>query len=278
MSALRGIFERKAIEVAERSSRLPLAVLRARASAALPCRGFEAALRSAGHGRMALIAEVKKASPSKGLLVPDFDHLRIARSYVEAKADAISVLTDEKGFQGSLDYLEDISRLPGRPPLLQKDFIRDDYQVYEARSRGADAVLLIAAALDDATLASLGALARSLGMDALVEVHDRGELERAAAIGASLIGVNNRDLGSFAVRLETSLELAPFAPPGALLVAESGIRNGGDAVRLAAAGYGAMLVGESLVTSRDVAQAARALRSSGDIRGERLPLLGGIVA
>jgi len=215
-------------------------------------RDFLAALRSPRRGRVALIAEVKKASPSAGVICKDFDPVRIAIEYERAGASCLSVLTDEYFFQGDLEYLRDI-RAAVKLPLLRKDFIIDERQILEAAEWGADAILLIVAILDDARLRHFHTLAAEAGLAALVEVHDETELDRALAIGAPLIGVNNRDLKTFQVSLGTTeriaarLRNAPDAPDGALLVSESGIHTRADAERVARCGAGAVLVGESLV-------------------------------
>lgn len=197
-----------------------------------------------------LIAEVKKASPSKGIIRPDFDPVAIARRYEETGASAISVLTDEKYFQGKLEYLTQIREAVGIP-LLRKDFIIHRIQVYEARAAGADAILLIAAALPPHDLRVLMGVARDLGMDSLVEVHTAEELETAIEAGARIIGINNRDLQTFETGLETTLELAAKVPPDRVLVSESGINTRADVERLMAAGVDAILVGESLVREPD---------------------------
>ena len=207
----------------------------------------------------AIIAEIKKASPSKGLLSDDFDPLRIARSYEEGGAAALSVLTDERFFQGSLTDLAE-ARAAVRVPVLRKDFILAPFHVYEAAAHGADAILLIAALLDSKALTDLRELAESLGMAALVEVHNGDELRDAVASGAKIIGVNNRDLRTFEVRLETSLSLAERIPSGVIRVSESGIHTHQDVARLQDAGYSAFLVGEHLMKSADAAQALRELR------------------
>lgn len=220
-------------------------------------RDFFAALRSPRTGDVALIAEVKKASPSKGIICADFDPVRIAKAYEAAGADCLSVLTDEKFFQGSLDYLRQI-RAAVKLPLLRKDFIVDERQILEAIEWGADAILLIVAILDDARLKHFHTLATEAGLTALVEVHDELELERALAAGARLIGVNNRDLRTFVLDLGTTERLAAklFAVAGtretSLLVAESGINSRADVTRLKACGAGAILVGESLVKQPDI--------------------------
>ncbi|TAL00918.1 MAG: indole-3-glycerol phosphate synthase TrpC [Verrucomicrobia bacterium] len=221
-------------------------------------RDFLAALKQPRRGNLALIAEVKKASPSAGVICPDFDPVRIAKEYEAAGASCLSVLTDEKFFQGSLDYLRQI-REAVKLPLLRKDFIIDERQILEAVEWGADAILLIVAILDDERLKHFHAMATEAGLAVLVEVHDEPELDRALKIGAALIGVNNRDLKTFKVDLATTERLAEklfsarAARPSALLVAESGIHTRADAERLARAGAGAILVGESLARSGTIA-------------------------
>jgi len=211
---------------------------------------------------VALIAEVKKASPSKGVIRADFDPVTIARAYHAGGAACLSVLTDESYFQGSLDYLAAI-RAAVPLPLLRKDFVIDVAQIYEARAAGADAILVIVAAVPSpARIAEFVQVAGLLGMDALVEVHDARELAMAAEAGARLIGVNNRDLATFEVHLETSEELLPLLPTGALGVAESGIFTNADVQRMGAAGARAVLVGESLMREPDVEAATRRLLTS----------------
>lgn len=227
-------------------------------------RDFFAALQKPRAGDVALIAEVKKASPSAGVICPDFDPVRIAKEYEAAGASCLSVLTDEKFFQGSLDYLREI-RAAVKLPLLRKDFIIDERQILEAIEWGADAILLIVAILDDARLKRFNELALEAGLTALVEVHDEAELDRARAIGARLIGVNNRNLKTFKVDLATTERLAArlFATPAPrsapLLVAESGIHSRADVVRLAKCGAGAILVGESLVRDGNIPGQVRTL-------------------
>ena len=226
-------------------------------------RDFLAALRAPRRGDVALIAEVKKASPSKGVICPDFDPVRIAREYEAAGASCLSVLTDEKFFQGSLDYLRQI-REAVKLPLLRKDFIIDERQILEAIEWGADAILLIVAILDEQQLRDYQALASAAGLAVLVEVHDEAELDRALAANAQLIGVNNRDLKSFKVVLATTERLAEklWASPGGrekLLVAESGIFTRADVDRLKACGSGAILVGESLMRGGSIATKVREL-------------------
>jgi indole-3-glycerol phosphate synthase len=257
-------------ELPRRMRNLPLEEVQARTATAPPPRDFVAALRSAPG--VALIAEVKRASPSRGVLRPDFDPLHLAATYAASGAAAISVLTDERFFQGSLAYLAQICQAPlpslprqagegqgGGPPLLRKDFIVHSYQVYEARAAGADALLLIAAVLPGGDLADLLALTHALGMAALVEVHSGDELARVLPLRPGLVGVNNRDLCTFNVDLNTCLALRPLVPVDVCFVAESGIHTCADVARLAAAGVDAMLVGEALVTAPDVAAKVREL-------------------
>jgi indole-3-glycerol phosphate synthase len=216
-----------------------------------PPRGFVAALRGRiGQGEAAVIAEIKKASPSKGLLRPDFDPAAIARSYAANGAACLSVLTDVDFFQGADAYLRQ-ARAACPLPVLRKDFVIDPYQVYEARALDADCILLIVAALDDAELSALHRLALTLGMDALVEVHDGEELERALDLDAAMIGINNRDLRSFETRLETTLDLRASVPAGVLLVTESGILASEDVARMRAADVHAFLVGEAFMRAED---------------------------
>jgi indole-3-glycerol phosphate synthase len=244
-------------EVAACQKSRPLPQIREAAENASPARDFAAALR---RETVALIAEVKRASPSKGVLIEDFDPVQLGTTYAENGAAAISVLTDERFFQGRLDDLTRVREAVGIP-VLRKDFTVDPYQVYEARTAGADAILLIVAALADSQLADLGALAHELGMAALVEVHNEGELERALAVDAPLLGVNNRDLKSFTVDLGTTARLAVRVPDGVTLVAESGVRDAADVRRMGSLGAHAALVGEALVKSGDLAGAVRAFSS-----------------
>lgn len=222
-------------------------------------RGFERALRNAAQsGWTAIIAEVKKGSPSKGIIRPDFDPLDIAGAYQDNGATCISVLTDEKFFLGHLRYLA-LIREQVALPLLRKDFIFDPYQVYEAAAAGADAILLIAAMLDLAQLKDLQALAGELYLDVLLEVHDERELELALATDCGLIGINNRSLHTFVTDLATTERLAALIPSGRLIVAESGINNRADVERLQAAGAGAFLVGECLMKEKDIGAKLREL-------------------
>jgi indole-3-glycerol phosphate synthase len=227
------------------------------------------ALRAAleGERRFNIIAEIKRASPSLGDIRRDASPTDTARQYETGGAAAISVLTEEDYFKGSLEDLREV-RAVTSVPLLRKDFIFDEWQLYEAAAARADALLLIVAALDDATLARLCRITEDeLGMDALVEVHTREELRRAASCGASLIGVNNRNLQSFDVSLETSVELIEHAPPGALLVSESGLRTQADLRRLKSLGYRGFLIGETLMRAGDPATALRALLAEDSVAG-----------
>ena len=242
----------KRTEVAEAKRRMPLDELEVQAAEAPPVRDFRAAL--SGPGPIRLIAEVKKASPSAGILRADFDPIAIARTYQAHGAHGLSVLTDSKFFQGHLTYLARI-RASVAIPLLRKDFIIDEYQIVEARMAGADAVLLIAECLDDHQLTAFQARARSLNMAALVEFHDPANLRRVLDSGADLVGVNNRDLTRFVTDLDLTLRLRDQIPPGVILVSESGIKSRADVERLEAAGIDAILVGESLMRSPDVGAA-----------------------
>jgi indole-3-glycerol phosphate synthase len=256
------IVEQKKLEVAKLPERLMAAGdLRDAMLERGERRNFLTALQQPSSGNVALIAEVKKASPSKGVICQDFDPVRIAKEYEAAGASCLSVLTDKKFFQGSLDYLRQIREVV-KLPLLRKDFMIDERQILEAIEWGADAILLIVAILDDARLKRLHDLAIEAGLGVLVEVHDEVELDRALAIGAPLIGVNNRDLKTFQVDLATTERLARrlFASPSRpLLVAESGIRSRADVDRLARCGAKAILVGESLVGTGDIRSKVREL-------------------
>lgn len=253
-SILDRIVQTKRVEVAEIAPKR--ADLRAQAADADPPRGFAAALRRPAEVR--LLAEVKRRSPSAGDIRPGADPADVARAYADGGAAALSVLTDRDYFGGSLDALRAV-RAAVSLPVLRKDFVVDELQLWEARAAGADAVLLIARILSDGELAALGGLAAGLGMDALVEVHHAEELERALAAGATLVGCNNRDLATFTTDLDLSVRLAPAVPPAVTYVAESGIRTAEDVDRLGAAGVDAVLVGESLMRQPELRAAAAAL-------------------
>ena len=250
------ILANKYLEVAHRRIALPIERLREQAMTQAPPRDFIGALRQAG--RPALIAECKKASPSKGLLRPEYDPAQLARTYTENGAAALSVLTDEKFFQGALSDLT-AAREAAKLPALRKDFIVDGYQVYEARAAGADAVLLIVAALRLEQLQELHRQIVELGMTALVEVHDEAEVDIALKIAPRLIGVNNRNLHDFSVDLQTTARLRKCIPTDIALVAESGIHAAEDVARVRDMGVDAILVGEALVTASDVGAKVREL-------------------
>lgn len=249
MSILDAIVADKRQELAERRRTTPRTRLEATCRELPPPRDFDAALRPP-RGQVRVIAELKRASPSRGVLSTTFDPEALARVYAQHGAAAISVLTDEKYFQGRLETLAAV-RAVVDVPLLRKDFTIDEYQVWEARASGADAVLLIVSILDDARLVDLLAASKAVGLGALVEVHTAAELDRALAAGAGVIGINNRDLTTFETSLDTTLALIPSIPPGPIIVSESGFFTGADVRRVVAAGAHAVLVGEALVRAGD---------------------------
>lgn len=259
MNTLDTILEVKRREVAERKAATSLADLQARALAQTPPRGFRAALDArAAAGGYGLIAEIKKASPSKGLIRADFDPPAHARAYEAGGAACLSVLTDAEFFQGHEDYLV-AARAACALPVIRKDFMIDPWQALEARSIGADAILIIVAALDGAQMAEIEEAALGLGMDVLVEVHDEAELDRALALRSRLIGVNNRNLKDFSVSFDRTYELVGRAPEGCTFVAESGLTSRTDLDAMAAHGVRCFLIGESLMRQDDVEAATRAL-------------------
>jgi indole-3-glycerol phosphate synthase len=251
MSILAEIVDHKRQELAALKAARPRAALEAQCRGLAPARDLERALAPV-RGGVRLIAEVKKASPSRGVLAADLDPVGLAARYAAHGADAISVLTDAKYFQGSLDALERV-RSAVDVPLLRKDFTIDEYQLWEARAAGADAVLLIVSILEPAALGDLAAAAKGLGLAALVECHTAAELDTALGAGARLIGINNRDLATFETRIDTTLALLPRIPPGPIVVSESGFFTAADVRRVVAAGAHAVLVGEGLVRAHDVA-------------------------
>jgi indole-3-glycerol phosphate synthase len=259
MTILDDIAAYKREEVAAAKARLPLDEIETAARAAGPTRGFRAALDKArADRRYGLIAEVKKASPSKGLIRADFDPPALARAYEEGGATCLSVLTDTPSFQGSPKYLMQ-ARDATHLPALRKDFMLDSYQVAEARAWGADCILVIMAMVNDLSAKTLMLDAQHWKMDALVEVHDEAELDRALALGASMIGINNRDLKTFVTDLDVTLRLTPRIPKDRLVIAESGLSTPDDLKRLADAGVTTYLIGESLMRKPDVAAATKAL-------------------
>ncbi|MBD8637533.1 MULTISPECIES: indole-3-glycerol phosphate synthase TrpC [unclassified Stenotrophomonas] len=256
---LQTILARKAEEVAQRRAAVPLEQLQARVAAAPPVRGFVRALQAAiANGDPAVIAEVKKASPSKGVIRPDFHPADIAVSYEFGGASCLSVLTDVDFFQGSDAYLQE-AREACTLPVLRKDFVIDAYQVVEARVLGADCILLIVAALDDRQLAELSSLAMELGMDVLVEVHDIDELERALQVPVQMIGINNRNLRTFEVSLQATLDMRTAVPKDRLLVTESGILAPQDVALMRNAGVNAFLVGEAFMRVEEPGEGLRQL-------------------
>lgn len=255
MTILNDIAAYKRDEIAAAKVRLPLAALEKLALAAESPRHFRAALeRARAEQRYGLIAEIKKASPSKGLIRADFDPSQLARAYERGGATCLSVLTDSPSFQGAPQYLGQ-ARAATKLPVLRKDFMLEPYQVAEARAWGADCILVIMAMLDDRAAQALLASARSWNMDCLVELHDEAELDRAIALGADMIGINNRDLNTFATDLSVTLRLAPRIPKGTLVVAESGLSKPEHLERLSDEGVTTFLIGESLMREIDVAAA-----------------------
>lgn len=256
---LKKIVEVKHEEIAAARKKKPLEAVRADAESRVLTRDFEGALRRRiAAGQAAVIAEIKKASPSKGVLRADFEPADIAQSYAEHGAACLSVLTDRQFFQGAVDYLKQ-ARASCDLPVLRKDFMVDPYQIYESRVMGADCILLIAACLEDARMAELEAIARSLDMAVLVEVHDRDELQRALRLKTPLVGINNRNLRTFEVSLETTLGMLGDVPQDRLLVTESGILARPDVQRMREAGVHAFLVGEAFMRAGDPGQALAAL-------------------
>jgi indole-3-glycerol phosphate synthase len=255
---LQEICATKRDEVAARKQAATLDALDVRAAAQGAPRGFRAALEAKASQGFALIAEIKKASPSKGLIREDFDPADHARAYAEGGAACLSVLTDAPYFQGHEDYLI-AARAACALPVLRKDFMVDPWQVAEARAIGADAILIIVAALDDGVMEEIEAAALERGMDVLVEVHNAAEMERAARLKSRLIGINNRDLKRFITDIAVTEQIAPLAPEGTLLVSESGINGHADLVRLSGCGVRTFLVGESLMRQADVAAATRTM-------------------
>ena len=260
MDTLDRIKAYKLEEIAARKAEIPLSELEAAARAAQAPRGFAKALSEAARKGYGLIGEIKKASPSRGLIREDFDPPMLARAYAEGGATCLSVLTDGPSFQGSEDFLR-AARAAVPLPVLRKDFLYDPWQVVESRSIGADCVLLILASLSDSQAAELEAAARDWGMDVLLEVHDEAELDRASRLKSQLVGINNRDLRSFQVSLDVTRKLARLVPADRLIVSESGLGTPEDLADLARYGARAFLVGESLMRQADVAAATRALLS-----------------
>jgi len=245
------IVKAKMKELAQRKRKVSLSRMKERAvQRGVRTLDFAAALKGEG---VQLIAEVKRSSPSRGVLRPDLDHVELARTYAANGAAAVSVLTEEQYFGGSPEQLAEVKEAIVSVPVLMKDFIFEPYQIYEARACGADALLLIAAMLSSLQLEELLSLSRALGMRCLVEVHDEEELERALVCGAMILGINNRDLRTFKIDLETTGRLRPLIPPDRIVVSESGIRDRGDMERLRSWRVNAVLVGETLVTAPDVA-------------------------
>jgi len=251
------IIAQKRAEVEQRKREAPMSYLQERIGRRKPVLDLALVLR---HDHIQLIAEVKHASPSRGILTSSFNPTELARAYAEGGAAAISVLTEASHFMGSIEHLADIKETVGLP-LLRKDFIFDPYQIYESRAYGADALLLIAAVLDQGQLKELISLSHSLGLRCLVEVHNEGEMERAVLSEAEIIGINNRDLNTFSVDINTTRRLRPLVPKGKIVVSESGIRSKKDVEKLRKWGIDAVLVGEALVTADSVQAKIRELMS-----------------
>jgi len=257
---LQKILETKREEIQERKVLLPLSELKRRLAESPPPLDFDGAIRSRDR---ALVAEVKRSSPSRGRIREDFDPVAIARIYAEGGAAAVSVLTESRFFEGRDSFLRDI-RQNVNLPLLRKDFIIDPYQIYETRFLGGDALLLITRALDDGRLKEFIRLSSELGLASLVEIHDEADLEKALSSGAGIIGINNRDLSTFATDLEVSLRLAPLVPQGMTVISESGIRSRSDIQRLESAGIHAFLVGETLMREKDIGRKMKELLRLGE--------------
>ena len=249
MTILDKIYKHKLFEVAENKKRIPIEVLKRDIQKRQGTRSFGRALKS--DTNISIIAEIKKASPSLGIIRDDFNPTEIAHLYESGGAAAISVLTDEKFFQGSLSHLTDVKKSVDLP-VLRKDFIIDPYQIYEARSAGADAILLIAALLSKEEIQRFLELAEELGMDCLVEVHSETELEKVLQTSSNIVGINNRDLATFKTDLETTLRLMPMIPDGKIVVSESGIKSRADVKKLINIGVNAILIGETLMKSDDI--------------------------
>lgn len=260
MSVLLRIVEQKKVRIASAKAKRPVAELMSLISGVERPRDFAGAVRG-NAGQLRLIAELKKASPSRGLIRPDFNHKKIASIYEAKGVDALSVLTEEDFFQGNIDYLPEVRAITSRP-LLRKDFIVDDYQIFEARAYQADAVLLIAAILERNQAAEYLGCARELGMAVLFEVHDRKELEMALLIEAPIIGINNRNLKTLAIDLDTTFQLRREIPEGKIVVSESGISRHEDVLKLLGAGVDAMLVGSSFMASPDIGRKIDELRGT----------------
>jgi indole-3-glycerol phosphate synthase len=259
MSVLSEIIRYKLDEIAAAKLAEPVADLESRAADAASPRGFLSALRGAKtHGRYGLIAEIKRASPSKGMIRPDFDPTALAKAYTRGGATCLSVLTDKPSFQGDIHYIG-MARAASSLPVLRKDFMLDAYQVVEARVAGADCILIIMAAVSDDTARNLIDAAKEWQMDWLVEIHDQKELDRALGLDAPLIGINNRNLADFHTSLDVTIAIAPAVPRDRIVVSESGIAANADVRKLAKAGVTSFLVGESLMRQKDVAAATRTL-------------------